>query len=166
VPRQLFAFDVTIPLGTPVVSPVTVNLTMPPRVVRRVSWRVPPGPAGLMGWALAAAGQPMIPVNSGQWIVTNDEADTWDVDQYLTSGAWQLMGWNTGLFDHHVYLRFQVDLVQDLNTVQPVAPIPVDQLAPFTAADLAAVTSGNLSADALASLASVPAVDPSLGGVQ
>jgi hypothetical protein len=141
-------------------APFVQALTMPPCIVREIEWRVPPGPAGLMGFAIAAAGQNIIPVNTNQWIVTNDEAQTWAVDGYLTSGAWQLRGYNTGLFPHVVYLRFQTDLVQDTAPQQSPPPIPVDQLAPFTAADLAALTNGTLSADALAALAAVPVVDP------
>ena len=159
MPSEVFAFTATIPAGTLASAPVTINLPMPPRIVRSVEWRVPPGPAGLMGWALAAAGQNMIPVNSGQWIITNDEAQTWTVDGYLTSGAWQLRGYNTGLFDHVVYLRFHTDLVQDTSTPTVPAPIPVDQLAPFTADDLAALTNGTLSTAALDPGADVPLDD-------
>jgi hypothetical protein len=164
--REVYAFAVTIPAGTPVGSPFTQNLSMPVRVVRAIDWRVPPGPAGMMGWALALAGQNVIPVNNGGWIITDNEYDTWNIDLYPTSGAWQLRGYNTGLFPHTVFVNFQCDLVQGGDTPSVPAPIPADLLSPMTAADLAAATAGQLSLDQLVSLSVPIPIDPSAGGVQ
>lgn len=155
--RELYEFQALIPAGTPLFAPVTIAVTMPVRLVRSIEWMVPPGPGGTMGWALAAAGQNIIPVNRDAWIVTDNEQRTWELTDTIESGAWQVKGYNTGLFDHTVYLRFLVDLWQDGQAAPVPAPIPVDQLAPLTADDLAALTNGTLSADALTSL-----TDPAL----
>lgn len=104
-------FAATIPAGTPITAPVTVSLAMPPRIVRAVRWRVPPGPAGVMGWALAAAGVAIIPWNVGGWIVANDEYDEWPLDGQISSGAWQVQGYNTGVYAHAVFLTFLLDPV-------------------------------------------------------
>lgn len=106
---ELRQFTATIPAGTPQAAPVTISLAMPARIVRRVRARIPPGPAGLMGWALASSGVPIIPWNAGAWIVAEDEELTWDLSGQIESGAWQLLGYNTGVYAHSVYLVFEVD---------------------------------------------------------
>lgn len=137
---ELYAFQCTIPAGTPASAPVAFNLAMPPRLVRVIDVRVPPGPNGLLGFALAAAGTPILPANRGSWVVTSDEAISWPVDGYLTTGAWQLQGYNTGLSPHTVYLRFQCDLLSSPAPASVSGAIPAAQLAPLTADDLAALS--------------------------
>lgn len=155
MPAEIRDFTVTIPAGTPIAAPVTVAITMPPRVVRWVRWRVPPGPKGLMGWALAAAGTNVIPWNAGGWIVADNEVETWNLEGQIDSGAWQVRGYNTGANPHSIYLAFGLDLpnvapsalpgtlislanlVPDPGTTPP--PIPVDGHAAARANAIAAV---------------------------
>lgn len=108
--REIREFAVLVPAGTAKSSPVTVDISFPVRVVTAVSWRVPPGPSGLMGWALTSAGTPVIPVQMGAYIVTDNQSATWQLEGYLDSGNWQVTAYNTGLYDHTVYLTFQLDL--------------------------------------------------------
>lgn len=89
----------------------TINLDMPPRIVRAIRWRVPAGPSGTLGWALASHGQIMLPWNGQGWIVADDEADEVQLQNQIDSGSWQAIGYNTGLFDHTVYITFQLDPV-------------------------------------------------------
>ena len=164
--REVWSFAVSIPIGTTAAAPAITNLTMPPRLVEAIDWRVPPGPGGMMGFALAAAGVPIIPANPGGWIITDNEADSWQVQGQLESGAWQLAGYNTGLFPHTVYLRFHVNLVSDVAGASVPPPITSELLTPMTPDQLAAVTSGNLDAATLADLQAIGAAAPSLDGVQ
>lgn len=108
----------TVPAGTAKTAPVTVDVSFPPRTVLSVSWRVPPGPSGLMGWALTSAGAPVIPIQPGTYIVTDDQAGLWPLAGFLDSGNWQVTAYNTGLYDHTVYLTFELD-------VSAAAEIPV-----------------------------------------
>lgn len=89
---------------------MVADISFPSREVIAVSWRVPPGPSGLMGWALTSAGTPVIPIQPGTYIVTDNQSATWNLEGYLDSGNWQLTGYNTGLYDHTVYLTFLLDL--------------------------------------------------------
>lgn len=73
-----------------------------------------------MGWALTSAGTPVIPIQAGAYIVTDNQAATWNLEGYLDSGNWQLTGYNTGLYPHTVYLTFQLDL--------PGAALPLPSL--------------------------------------
>lgn len=108
--QEIREFAVLVPHGTPKTAPAVTNIRFPAREVIAVSWKVPPGPSGLMGWALTSAGTPVIPIQQGTYIVTNDQADTWDLEGYLDSGNWQVTAYNTGLYDHTVYLTFLLNL--------------------------------------------------------
>ena len=125
--REIRAYQVTIPAGTPVAAPYTRDLTMPSRIVRVIGVRVPRGPSGLMGFQLGSKGQQIIPWEPGSWLVMDDDKETFDVEGQIDTGAWQLLGYNTGRYDHTVYLTFQLDPVQLAYSPQGSAVyVPVD----------------------------------------
>jgi hypothetical protein len=103
-------FTATIPAGTPTTAPVAVDITMPARTVRQIDWRVPNGPMGVFGWHVAMGGVKVFPSGGDTWVVGNDEHGTWQVHNAPDSGAWQVVGYNTGVNPHSVYLAFHVDL--------------------------------------------------------
>lgn len=103
---EIRSFAPTIPANTPKSAPVTIPIVFPPRTVVQVDWQVPPGPAGLMGWALTIAGQPVIPRNPGAFIVTDGRTQSWPLEDFPDQGQWQLTGYNTDIYDHTVYLDF------------------------------------------------------------
>lgn len=117
--QEIREFAVLIPAGTAKASPLVTDISFPSREVISVSWRVPPGPSGLMGWALTSAGTPVIPIQPGTYIVTDDQSATWNLSGYLNSGNWQVSGYNTGLYDHTVYLTFLLDLPGVTETAPP-----------------------------------------------
>ena len=121
--REIREYTVTITAGTTQAAPSLTPLTMPARIVRRVRARIPPGPNGFMGWALASGGVPVIPWNAGAWIVGNDEVLEWDLEGQISSGAWQLRGYNTGRYDHSVYLVFELDPPQLVGTATFTSPL-------------------------------------------
>ena len=96
----------TVPAGTIPPDFAVIELTIESSSVDAVRWRVPPGPRGNMGWALAMGGVQVIPDDAGSFIIADDEYDTWQIEGLPDSGAWQLIGYNTGTFDHSVYLGF------------------------------------------------------------
>ena len=110
-----------VPAGTAKAAPLVTDISFPAREVIAISWRVPPGPSGLMGWALTSAGAPVIPIQQGAYVVTDNQSATWDLEGYLDSGNWQVTAYNTGLYDHAVYLTFLLDLP---GTVAPPAQPP------------------------------------------
>lgn len=122
--QEIREYAVTVPHGTLKTAPFTSNISFPERTVTAVSWRVPPGPSGLMGWALTSAGTPVIPIQPGTYLVTDNQADTWQLEGYLDSGNWQVTAYNTGVYDHTVYLTFQLDLPgTPVSPAQPPAGI-------------------------------------------
>lgn len=124
-------YAVTVPAGTAEATPATTDITFPSMVVARVRARVPPGPSGLLGWRLAVNGEQVIPLNLGAWIVADDEVLIWDLTDLPNSGAWQLVGYNTGTYDHAIYLGFELSPLSSSATAA----------AAVTAADQAAITS-------------------------
>lgn len=103
-------FAVTVPAGTAIAAPLVSALSMPARIVRSVRVRVPPGPAGVVGWALGAAGVRILPWGDGQWIVADNEWIEWPLEGQITSGAWQLVAYNLGIYNHTLYVTFQLDV--------------------------------------------------------
>lgn len=130
----------TIPAGTPLLSPVTSDVSFPTRVVTGVHWKVPPGPSGLMGWRLSMSGGIAVIPTGGGWVVTDDDSDTWPLTGQPDSGGWQLTGYNTDVYDHAVYLDFLLDLVPAA-AAPAVAAAAVPVAGPFSAL-LSGVPSG------------------------
>lgn len=126
--REVYRFSVTIPAGTLQASPQVSALTMPERVVRKVTVTVPPGPLGLVGFQFTHAGAQVIPINSGQFLVMDGRTREWDLDDYFTGGAWQLTAYNTGTNPHTLEIVFDVDLVPSQVLPGGFKPIPNDAL--------------------------------------
>jgi hypothetical protein len=113
---SVLSFAPTVPAGTAKASPVVVNLAVGTNVIDIIRWRVPPGPRGNLGWFLSMGGVQVIPQNVGNYIIADNEADDWQIAGLPDSGAWQLTGYNTGVYDHTVYLDFHVTPVSSGTT--------------------------------------------------
>lgn len=137
---EVYEFQVIIPAGTPKTALHVEQMAMPPRVVDRVEIHVPPGPNGVMGFQIGSSGQQIIPVNQGAFLVASDDSWSWDLDGMITSGAWQLLGYNTGIYDHAVFVRFLVSLVPLGQNTAPVEPTLAQLSSPTgsTSGDVAA----------------------------
>lgn len=101
-------FEATVTAGTPIASPMTITLNVMAGVIDAIKWRVPSGPRGNLGWILAMGGVQVIPENTGNYIIADNDTDTIQISGLPDSGAWQLIGYNTGSFNHTVYLDFHV----------------------------------------------------------
>jgi hypothetical protein len=103
---QLYTFDVVVAPGSTPAAPVATNLSMPPLLIAGLEVIVPSGPRGLVGFALGAAGQPVIPFQAGHYIVTDNEKIEWPLEGQIDSGGWQIFAYNLGQFLHTLYVRF------------------------------------------------------------
>lgn len=130
-------FAATIPAGTLQSAPITINLTMPARIVTAVTIIVPPGPRGEVGFALAAVGVQYIPSNANGFIVADNQRIDWALDNVIESGAWQLIGYNTGLYPHTLQVIFQCNL--------PDAPAASAPETPSTPSELGSLIGTNVS---------------------
>lgn len=84
-----------------------------------------------MGFSIGAAGTPILPVQLGTFIVTNDEVIDWPLENQIDSGGWSLFGYNTGSFDHTVYIRFLLQIPQLQRRLTTQLPIQPAQLLPL-----------------------------------
>lgn len=78
-----------------------------------------------MGFQLASGGQQIVPYQAGQWLVMDDEDADFALSNVPTTGAWQLIGYNTGAFAHVVFVRFHLDPVQQAAIAIPAAPLTI-----------------------------------------
>ena len=120
-------FAITVLTGSTPGNPQISSLKMVARQVDEVEVRVPPGPRGEVGFALGLSGVAVIPIQIGQYIVTDNEVISWKLEQYPESGDWQLFAYNTGTFNHTLEVRFLLNAPQ-LVGPQQVQPIPASQL--------------------------------------
>jgi hypothetical protein len=123
----VYQFEPTVPNGTAQSSPYSTTLTIPQYEVQLIRWRVPPGPQGNLGWQLLYSGSIIFPQN-GLWIVADNEFATWELDELPTGGSWEFQGYNTGTYDHTVYLTFlcnpltqeEATTLEDLGMLEPI----------------------------------------------
>ena len=108
---EVRSFAVTVPAGPPIATPAVTQVNFPARIVSGVTWKVPPGPSGNLGWRLTMNnGVPVIPTGGG-WIIADNESDTWALQAQPDSGYWEVTAYNTGTYPHTIYLYFLLDLV-------------------------------------------------------
>ena len=123
----VYQFEPTVPNSTAQSSPYSTTLTIPQYEVQLIRWRVPPGPQGNLGWQLLYSGSLVFPQN-GLWIIADNEYATWELDELPTGGSWELQGYNTGTYDHTVYLTFlcnpltqeEATTLEDLGMLEPI----------------------------------------------
>lgn len=108
--REIRKYEVVVPTTVPATAPHKVHLTFPPLQVSEVSIRVPPGPRGEVGFALGNAAQPVIPWQPTAWIVTDDDEIVFPLTGYTDSGTWWVLAYNTGTYQHTLYLTFYCTL--------------------------------------------------------
>lgn len=118
--REIQHFTATIPAGTPLSAPAVVDISMPPRTVVQIDWRVPSGPVGMMGFQVAMGGVKIFPSGGDAYVIANRESGTWLVTDAADSGAWQVIGYNTGTQPHSVYLAFHVNLPSRQQQLKPL----------------------------------------------
>lgn len=123
---------VTVPAGTLRTAPLDTNLTWLPGILERLEIVVPPGPSGLVGFAIGHSRQPIIPFSSGQWIIADDEHFDWQISDYPTGAKWFVRAYNEDIYEHSLFFtvhlrelgRFTVPTVE----IVPVVPT-VEQVA-------------------------------------
>lgn len=127
---EVRAFQVTCNPGVSAANPQITALAMPVRDVHNIRVRVPPGPNGFMGFAIGSAGNNVIPINAGAFIVASDEIIDWSLADQIDSGAWQAIMYNTGRFPHTIYVLFTVELPDVAPAGTGVTPVIIAPTAP------------------------------------
>lgn len=102
-------FDVVIPAGTPIASPVTIPLVFPDGYVTEIDVKVLDGPCGSVGFRINAGGSQYVPRTRGVYIRPNDDYFTWPIANAINSGSWGITAYNTDSWDHNLQVAFQVN---------------------------------------------------------
>jgi hypothetical protein len=106
MPTTVYSKQATIPAGTPASALVTVDISILPVTVNRIDIRVPPGPSGLMSFALFAGGGQALPIEYGTYFTWDDVDRSFPIDGLPDGGVWEIVGYNTDIYDHTVYVDF------------------------------------------------------------
>lgn len=104
--QRVFTRTVTVPAGTAIATPLSVDISFNQSVVETVEIVIPDGHAGFTGIALQQAHQQVIPEEAGTWLISNDEKIIFAIEDFIDNGNWQAVMYNTDVYDHSFYLRF------------------------------------------------------------
>lgn len=102
-------FPVTVAAGVLKSAPVTTNLTFYQGEVVEIDVKIPPGPAGNLGFLIRAGGEQYVPRTFGNYIVPDDDYFTWPMANAINSGSWQITAYNTDIYPHLIQVSFQVN---------------------------------------------------------
>lgn len=122
--NRIEAPAVIVAANTAIAAPSTTTLSWADGIVERIEVRIPPGPSGLVGFRILHSGQQVIPFRSTDWIITDDETLTWDVEAFPTGNKWAIRGYNLDLYPHTLYFRFLIKELPPPVTVRGLA-IPI-----------------------------------------
>lgn len=115
---EVRTYQFTIPAGTTQAAPAVNSMAFDVRIVKGVQILFPPGCSGYVGAALQSAGQPIVPFNNGAWIVADGETIEWENTNAVHFTTLALRAYNTGGFNHTLYVRLFLNL--------PPLPAPVE----------------------------------------
>lgn len=121
---EVHQFSATIPAGTPMDSPVSIPLEQANYEIESIDLEVPPGPSGLVGFVLALDDTQWLPWELGEYIIWNDRTENWPLNDQVVNGGWNIVGYNLGVYDHTVTIRFHVNPLDiDTTAIAPTLTI-------------------------------------------
>lgn len=100
---------VTVPAGTPIAAPAVTSLPWRQGYPVQVELRIPPGPSGLVGVALAHSGTKIIPHDEDEWLITDNEPVIWPLTGYPTNAVWTVLSYNLDVYAHDFQVRMLFD---------------------------------------------------------
>lgn len=124
--HRIEAPAVTVPAGTAIATPATFPLVWQDGEVDVIEVEVPPGPVGLVGFAIGQSQQVILPRTAGQWIVADGRRLRFDLEGQPTGGGWFLRAYNVDFYDHTLYLTVHLTEI-NLVTVAAVPRLDIRQ---------------------------------------
>ena len=70
----------------------------------------------------------IIPVNMGAWIIHDGDSTASELARLPNTGAWQVAGYNTGQFQHSIYVTYYAAPIRPAVTL--FVPMGLDALQP------------------------------------
>lgn len=112
--HQVRQFTATVAAGTLASSPATTPMALGEWVPLTVEVESSAEAAGVVGYYLAASGQQYLPFTTGatrEWLVAKAGGHRFTLDDYPTSGDWELVAYNLGAFPHILKVRWELNRV-------------------------------------------------------
>jgi hypothetical protein len=142
---RLYQLAALIPAGTPVSAPVTIPWPLEDNQLLSIDIMVPDGPSGTVGFQVSQAQQQIVPWGNSGYLITNDEKIKYEYDDQITSTGLALIGYNTDIYPHTIYLRATITNLPEPGD-NPEAAIATQA----TASDISLGIGDELSVDSLA----------------
>lgn len=119
IDREL-SFEVTVNALTAKGTPATTQTRFPSGTVVNVEIVIPAGVAGLAGLRISCSGTQLFPINTGSWLIGDNEVVTRDVYNWPNSGRIDVEAFNEDIHAHTFQVRYAV---AENPLPAPVAPV-------------------------------------------
>lgn len=103
------SIEIAVPAGSGTQTVGTTNVPLGLCEVQRILVTFPPGCMGNVGVAIAFAGSPVYPNQSGQFFIFDDYILDIPVSRQKNSGAWQVLSYNVDSLVHTVQVIFEAN---------------------------------------------------------
>ena len=116
-------FDLTIPAGNGVATPVEYATPVGICDVERILITFPPGCAGLVNACIFAAHSPAYPNLANTYLAYDDYTYDQAVTNQINSGQWSIEAYNLDYFPHLLQVVFMCNLIAQSPTSPATQPI-------------------------------------------
>lgn len=110
---RLYQLTVSTMPGTTPDSPLVTQFPVEDSILQSITILIPDGHSGLTGIRLLQADQEIIPWSNNDWLISNNEIVTVNVDTQVSATALSIETYNTDVFAHSHWIRA---VIADLGT--------------------------------------------------
>ena len=126
--KRHYATSVTSPAGTLAAAPTVASLALEAATLESVQVIIPPGHSALTGVRVVRQDVTILPWSPGTWLSGDSENEVWEIGSYFDAGDLHMEAYNTDIFDHTFYLRFNLADDAPRALIGPPAPQPLPGL--------------------------------------
>lgn len=113
--ERVIPLTCVVQAGTLITAPQSFPLVFAAANVERIDVRVPPGPAGTVGFSINYGGGNFIPEGDGNWIIADNDYLSWPLVNAPDGGNWTVKAYNTDVINHTLYFHFLVNNLVNLS---------------------------------------------------
>lgn len=113
---------INTPAGTTTVAPLVTSLNWRQGYPTQIELRIPPGPSGLVGVALFHSGKQVIPYDSSEWVITDNEAVIWPLTNFPYNAKYTVATYNLDVYTHAIQVRMLFNEVGQVAIPPQYAP--------------------------------------------
>lgn len=139
---RFYTTQFVIPANTAIAAPVSQAVILEDAQLDTLTIVIPDGHVGLTGIAITRGGVQTFPFIQGTWLTGNNDVVQYPYDGEITANGFVLSGYNTDIYPHSFYLRWEISDLTAASPVQITSPQAGAAPAPADIASIAALTSG------------------------